>query len=232
MKTLILTLIAMLVLALPSYAGLGDLDLETQRMLSGIASDTGEAQTYGATLIMPVQFINGGGAVSWLRTSIVHEDETIVSDDLQYRLQGGPVWRGISLQFFIEGDWGQYIDRGVFIRPGTLERLGWHLSGGVGTYLRGLQDELRRNADDPETLLKPLAFVSVSRKLGNGTLSILTTWSPTFDLEVHDLLVEPQFTAEVGVFNDRAVNLTLTGRFGRQHDLLIKDYQAQLDFPF
>ena len=228
MKSLILILIATLVLAIPSFAGLGDLDLETQRTLSAIASDTGEAQTLGTTLIVPVQFINGGGAVSWLRTSITTEaDETYVSDDLQYRVQGGPQWRGISLQFYVEGDWGKHIDRGTFIRPGTLDIQGWHLSGGVGTYLRGIQSELRREETDPETLLKPLAFVSVSRKLGGGTLATLITWSPTFSFDAHDLLIEPQFTAEVG-----DVNVTLTGRFGRQHDMGVREYIAQLDYPF
>ena len=97
-----MVLIWMLAMCMPVYAGLGDLDLQTQRYGSLIASDTGEAQTIGVTVIAPVDLINGGAAVTFLRTSILPEDveEAIVSDDLQYRLQGGPVYRGVSLQFF------------------------------------------------------------------------------------------------------------------------------------
>ena len=97
----------------------------------------------------------------------------------------------------------------------------------IGTYLRGLEEELRLDADDPETLLKPLAFASISREIGGGSLSVLCTWSPTFDFDVHDLLIEPQFTAELG-----KVNLTLTGQFGQQHGMDIRKYQAQIDRPF
>ena len=240
-KSLFFTLIGILLLmAMPifCFAQLGDLDLETKRYISAIASDTSEAQTYGGTVILPVQLINGGAAVSWVRTSITTDgaedtegaetQETHVSDDLQYRIQGGPVYKGVSLQFFIEGDWGKHIDRGGFIRPGSVDIQGWHLSGGVGTYLRGLQEELRLDADEPETLLKPLAFFSLTRKVGNGAFSVLTTWSPTFDFEVHDLLLEPQFTAEV----NENVNLTLTGRFGQQHEMTVREYIAQIDVGF
>ena len=224
-----LLMILLCAMCLPVYAGLGDLDLENQRYASVIASDTGEAQTIGVTVIAPVDFINGGAALSFLRTSILPEDagESLVSDDLQYRVQGGPVYKGVSLQFFIDGDWGKYQDRGLFIRPGVVSTQDWRISGGVGTYLRGLEEELRLTEDDPETVLKPLAFVSLSRQLGGGSLSVLATWSPTFDLETHDLLVEPQFTTEVG-----KVNLTLTGRFGKQHDMDVREYQGQVDIPF
>lgn len=227
LRTFFTLIFGLLLAVCPVFAQLGDLDLETQRTVSAIASDTGEAQTVGITAILPVDLFNGGAAVSFLRTSITHEEEVIVSDDLQYRVQGGPVYRGVSLQFFVEGDWGKYRDQGGFIRPGSLDVSGWHISGGIGTYLRGLEEELRRDKDEPETLLKPLAFASLTRKIGDGTMSVLTTWSPTFDFAAHDLLVEPQFTAELG-----AVNLTLTGRFGSQQEMRIREYIAQIDVPF
>jgi len=214
-------------IATTAYAGLGDLDLESKRYASLIASDTGEASTYGTTLILPITLVNGGIAGTWLRTSVLHEEESIVSDDFQYRLQAGPVYRGVSLQFYIEGDWGKHQDRGLFIRPGSLDIQSWHISGGVGTYIRGLHEELRIDESEPDTLIKPLAFASLTRKLGTGTLSVLTTWSPEFDFEVHDLLVEPQFTVSLG-----KSNLTLTGRFGQQHDMRIREYIAQVDIPF
>lgn len=229
MKVLFTVLLA-LCLVMPAFsAGLGDLDLETNRYASFLATDTGDAQTIGATVIAPVDLINGGAAVSFLRTSILPEDadESIVSDDLQYRIQGGPVYNGISLQFFIDGDWGKYQDRGAFIRPGVLDIEGWRISGGVGTYLRGLEEELRLDEDDPENILKPLAFISSSRKIGDGDLSVLVTWSPTFEFDAHDLLVEPQWSTEVGIFD-----LTLSGRFGQQLEMDVREYQAQLDFPF
>jgi len=208
-------------------AGLGDLDLESQRYASLIASDTGKAATYGATVIVPIDLVNGGVAANFLRTSVEHEGESIVSDDFQYRLQGGPEWKGATVQFYVEGDRGKHQDRGVFLRPGSLDVQGWHISGGVGTYIRGLHEELRLDEDEPETLVKPIAFASLTHKLGQGILSVLVTWSPTFDLEAHDLLVEPQFKVSVG-----KADLVLTGRFGEQHDMTVRDYIAQVDFPF
>ena len=49
-----MVLIWMLAMCMPAFAGLGDLDLQTQRYGSLIASDTGEAQTIGVTVIAPV----------------------------------------------------------------------------------------------------------------------------------------------------------------------------------
>ena len=227
MKSLFTVLFALL-LVMPAFGQLGDLDLETNRYASIIATDTGEAQTIGATIIAPVELVNGGAALSFLRSSIaIGDDDPIVSDNIQYRIQGGPVYNGISLQFFIEGDWGKYQDRGFFVRPGILNVEGWRISGGVGTYLRGLEEELRLDEDDPENVLKPLAFVSFNHKVGDGNVSVLTTWSPTFGFDSHDLLVSPKFTTEVGIFN-----VTLTGRFGQQLDMDVREYQGQLDFPF
>ena len=46
------------ILVMPVFAaGLGDLDLETNRYASIVATDTGEAQTLGATVIAPVDLI-------------------------------------------------------------------------------------------------------------------------------------------------------------------------------
>ena len=228
MKSLIVLL--SFILVMPVFAaGLGDLDLETNRYASIVATDTGEAQTLGATVIAPVDLINGGAAFSFLRTSVDVDDaeEPIVSDDLQYRIQGGPVYRGVSLQFFIDGDWGKYQDRGAFVRPGVLNIDGWRISGGVGTYLRGLEEELRLDPDDPENILKPLAFASLSRKVGDGDLSVLITWSPTFDLDENDLLFEPQWKTRLDKFD-----VTLSGRYGKQHEMDVREYQVQLDFPF
>ena len=42
------------VTSIPAYAGLGDLDLKEKRYASLIAGDTGEAQTLGGTVMLPI----------------------------------------------------------------------------------------------------------------------------------------------------------------------------------
>jgi len=222
---IILTLCAIFILiSAPIYGnGLGDLDLIKTRTISITATDTGNAVTLGGTAILPIGQLNGGLAVSYLRTEI----EETLSDAFQYRLQAGPRWKTASLQFYIEGHARKYNDAGSFIRPGTYTYNGWTLSGGIGTYLRGLADTLRRDKDDPETLIKPLAFVSINKPIGTGNLNTLITWSPTFDFELHDLLIEPKFTTRIG-----KIGLTVVGRFGQKQDMTERAYIAQLDIPF
>lgn len=229
-KYLACFIVALMLFTLPAFAGLGDLDLETQRVLSGNASSNGESRTVGATFILPVDLINGGVAARWLHNTSTDTDTDAdtVNNDFQYRVQAGPIlFKDVSLQFYVDGDWGVHRDSGSFIRPGILNFEGWRVSGGVGTYLRGLQEELRREPDDPETLIKPIAFVSLNRAVGEGTLSVLATWSPTFDFEVHDLFVEPQFTVDVG-----GVSLSLIGKFGEQHEERVHEYIGQVNYPF
>lgn len=211
---LILTMILILTVT-ATYAGLSDIDLEKERRLSLIASDTGETRTLGGSMIFPVDHINGGFGVQALH--VAHEGEKL-SDSILYRLQAGPKYRGATLQFYVDGELGVHLDRGVFFRPGAFDFEGWRLTGGAGVNWRGLHADIDPDTDDEGLLLRPFTYISLDK----GNWSILGRYLPG-----HDLLIEPQVQFEL----DR-LNLTLSGRYGYFMNAPTRQFLAQLDYPF
>ena len=59
-----------------------------------------------------------------------------IATALQWRVQGGPHWGKIGLQFYVEGLWKQGIDYAGFVRFGEFDLGRVILSGGLGTLVR------------------------------------------------------------------------------------------------
>ena len=209
-----LTLFLMLLTSL-AFAGLSDLDIEEERRLSLIASDTGDTRTLGGSIIFPVEHINGGFGVQALHVN--HQGEKL-SDSILFRVQAGPEYQGASLQFYIDGELGNHLDRGAFLRPGTFDFEGWRVSGGAGVNWRGVHADIDPDTDDEGLLLRPFAFISLDKE----NWSVLGRYIPG-----HDLLLEPQLQVELG-----KLNLTLSGRYGWLLNERTEQFLAQLDYPF
>ena len=207
--------VALMLIAVSAFAGLADLDLEKERRVSLIGSDTGEARTLGGSVIFPIQHINGGFGLQALHVS--HNGESI-SDTVSYRFQAGPKYADMSLQVYVDGTLDSHMDRGLFWRPGVYNFDGWRISGGVGTNWRGTHGDIAESEADEGLLLSPFAFLSFDKE----NWSVLGRWLPG-----HDILLEPQFQVEF----DR-LNLTISGKFGYLMGDPIRQYVAQVDYPF
>ena len=92
-----------------------DLDLVTERSLGLSVSATGGAEYRSGLIVAPWQFINGGVFVYGTQSVV---DGESVEDTIRWRVQGGPQWQKVSLQFYIDSLHGQRLDYAWFIRPG------------------------------------------------------------------------------------------------------------------
>ena len=220
MKVWTIMLILMLITTVVFADGLTDLDLETERHLSVLGSLNGDTYTLGGSLILPLTGINSGFGIQAIRTS--HEEE-VISENITWRLQGGPKYDDISLQFFVEQEFGKRLDRGFFIRPVSFHFDGWDVNGGVGTYLHGVHADLHEGDDAPDLVSKPLVFVSAT----HGNWSFLVKWASDFQFDTHDLTIEPQFHVELGT-----ASLVLIGKFGKEMDEQVKKATLSVDYPF
>ena len=82
--------------------------------------------------IEQLQFEGGAGAY-WAQSDC---RKAKVASALQWRVQGGPHWGKIGLQFYVEGLWKQTIDYAGFVRFGEFDLGRIILSGGLGTLVR------------------------------------------------------------------------------------------------
>ena len=94
------------------------------------------AEARSAILLLPLNIKAlhfEGGAGAYFTQSIVEGE---VASALMWRLQGGPHWGKIGLQFYVEGLWKQGIDYAGFVRFGEFDLGRVILSGGLGTLVR------------------------------------------------------------------------------------------------
>ena len=142
--TLILCVMLISFAVFPAMGQLSDLDLLSDDDRSFGASvtampdpSTGNfAEARSAILLLPLQIkvLNfEGGAGAYFTQSIVEGE---VASALQWRVQGGPHWGKIGLQFYVEGLWKQGIDYAGFVRFGEFDLGRVILSGGLGTLVR------------------------------------------------------------------------------------------------
>lgn len=228
-KTLLVWVAAIVAILLGSVADAQtpDLDLVTERSLGLSVSAVGGAAYRSGLLVAPWELINGGVFV--YGTQLV-EDGVSVEEGVQWRLQGGPQWRKISLQFYVDSLKGERLDYAWFIRPGEWRPLNDFLfSGGFGTLLRQETRQALGEADaSGDRKVKGLAFVSghYDKALYGLRFDARLTFIPGFDGE-HDILFEPQISWDFGRFS-----LTGTGRFGYMLQDWDRTYTAMVTVPF
>ena len=136
--------ILMMFLGSVADAQLSDLDLLADDDRSFGASVTAMpdpatgafAEARSAVLLLPLNIQRlhfEGGAGAYFTQSIVDGE---VASALMWRVQGGPHWGKIGLQFYVEGLWKQGIDYAGFVRFGEFDLGRVILSGGLGTLVR------------------------------------------------------------------------------------------------
>ena len=238
------TIVALVLLcgAMETHAQLADLDLlEDDDRSVGIAVTRAPDPTSGldtesrsGILLLPVRIESlnfEGGAGAYFTQSIA---EGKSASSLQWRVQGGPQFGYLGLQFYIEGFWKQGIDYAGFFRIGEFDLGSIIVSGGFGTLVRAdTQAELggpgiERNAapsDDQKVKGLLLASAEVDTQIFES-LRILGTVLPGFDGE-HDFVVEPQVTYSLG-----DINIAGLGRFGWERGSFTKRYTGLLQVPF
>ena len=225
-----------------AHAQLADLDLlEDDDRSLGIAVTRAPDPTSGhdtesrsGILLLPVrirQLNFEGGAGVYFTQSIVGGES---ASSLQWRVQGGPQFGYLGLQFYVEGFWKQGIDYAGFFRVGEFDLGSIIVSGGFGTLVRAdTQTELggpgiERNAapaGDRKVKGLLLASAEVDTPIFES-LRILGTVLPGFDGE-HDVVVEPQATYSIG-----DINIAVLGRFGWERGEVTKRYTGLLQVPF
>ena len=225
-----------------AHAQLADLDLlEDDDRSLGIAVTRAPDPTSGhdtesrsGILLLPVRIRSlnfEGGAGAYFTQSIA---EGASAASLQWRVQGGPQFGYLGLQFYVEGFWKQGIDYAGFFRIGEFDLGNVIVSGGFGTLVRAdTQAELggpgieRNAAPAGDTKVKGLLLASaeVDTKIFES-LRILGTVLPSFDGE-HDFVVEPQLVYSIG-----DINIAGLGRFGWERGEFTKRYTALLQVPF
>ena len=225
-----------------AHAQLADLDLlEDDDRSIGIAVTRAPDPTSGfdtesrsGILLLPVRIQSlkfEGGAGAYFTQSIADGES---SSSLQWRVQGGPQFGVLGLQFYVEGFWKQGIDYAGFFRIGEFDLGNVIVSGGFGTLVRAdTQAELggpgieRNAAPAGDTKVKGLLLASAEVDTTFfESLRILGTVLPGFDGE-HDFVVEPQVTYSLG-----DMNIAGLGRFGWERSDFTKRYTGLLQVPF
>lgn len=239
----ILTLFAIALLAITTLAEaqLADLDLlEENDRAFGLSvtrapdPNTGlDTESAAAIVLVPLQYeplkFEGGFGAYYTRNVVAGE----ASSALQWRVQGGPHFGKIGLQFYVEGFWRENLDYAGFVRIGEFDLGHILVSGGFGTLVRAdteteLATGIERNAaGGGDTKVKGLLLVS-----GEFDTAIfescraLATVLPGFDGE-HDYVGEFQVTYALD-----KINLAGLGRFGWESDTFTKRYTGLVQIPF
>ena len=192
------------------------------------------AESRSAILLLPLriqQLHFEGGAGAYFTQSIVDDE---VASALQWRVQGGPHWGVIGVQFYVEGLWKQGIDYAGFVRFGEFDLGRIILSGGLGTLVRvdtqtDLSVGVERNAGGGgDTKVKGLLLASaeVDTELFES-LRLLGTVLPGGEDEPTDVVSELQLSYSLG-----RINLAGHGRLGWERGEWSRRYTGLVHVPF
>ena len=225
-----------------AQAQLADLDLlEDDDRSVGLSVSAAPDPTTGSftearsgILLVPIRWAPlafEGGAGAYFAQSIVGKES---SSSLQWRVQGGPQFGKLGLQFYVEGFWKQGIDYAGFIRVGEFDLGRVLLSGGFGTLVRAdTQAQLggpgiERNAGGGgDTKVKGLLLASAEFDTNIfESCRILGTMLPSFDGE-HDFFLEPQL-----VYSLDDINIAGLARFGWERGESTRRYTGLVQVPF
>ena len=232
----------LLMFTLPAFSQLADLDLleDDDRSLGFSVSSAPDPTTGKFTesrsgiLLVPLQLsmlkFEGGAGAYWTQSIVSGES----SSALQWRVQGGPQFGYVGLQFYIEGFYKQGIDYAGFVRFGEFDLGRVLLSGGFGTLVRADTQAnlggpgIERNAPAAgDTKVKGLLLASAEFDTDIfESCRILGTVLPGFDGE-HDFVVEPQLTYSLG-----DINIAGLARFGWERGETTRRYTGLVQVPF
>ena len=170
----------------------------------------------------------------WVLTFTQSIVEGEIATALQWRVQGGPHWGKIGLQFYVEGLWKQGIDYAGFVRFGEFDLGRVILSCGLGTLVRAdTQTELgagiERNAPaGGDTKVKGLILGSaeIDTELFES-LRLLGTLLPGGEGEHTDVVSELQLAYSLG-----RINLAGHGRIGWERGEWTRRYTGLVQVPF
>ena len=219
----VVLMVLMMGSCLSAFAQAPDLDLVDERLLSVAVSAEEDARFRAVSVVAPFSAINGG--------AFLYSTQTIVGDArvdaFQWRLQGGPVYRGVSLQFYVDSTYEKKTDYAWFIRPGTRTFGEVSFSGGLGTLLRrDTRVALGEDNAIGDRKVKGLLFVSGHYAYRTFDVDARLTFVPGFDGE-HDITFEPSVTFDAGRFS-----LTGTSLIGYNVGMFESDYTLLLNVPF
>ena len=238
----ILLFIAMMLFVLPCFAQLADLDLleDNDRSVSAsvhampdpVSNEYTESRS--AMLLLPLGYGKGdltfqGGAGTYF-SQILSKGE--LSSYLQWRVQGGPQFKWLGLQFYVEGFWRESVNYAGFFRLGEFDLGHVLLSAGFGTLVEaetetnlavGIERDGSAAADQ---VVKGLFLLSgeVDTTLFES-LRLLGTYLPSS--EGHDFVAEGQIS-----YKFRQIILVGLGRFGREEGEFTRRYTGLVRVPF
>ena len=193
------------------------------------------AESRSAIVLLPLNIKTlyfEGGAGAYFTQSIVEGE---IATALQWRVQGGPHWGKIGLQFYVEGLWKQGIDYAGFVRFGEFDLGRVILSCGLGTLVRAdTQAELggpgieRNAATGGDTKVKGLILGSaeIDTELFES-LRLLGTVLPGGEGEHTDFVSELQLAYSLG-----RINLAGHGRIGWERGEWSRRYTGLVQVPF
>ena len=239
--TLIL-IIALAILAPPVFAQLSDLDLlEDDDRSFGFSINRSpdpmaetDTETQSAILLLPISIptasvsFQGGAGAYWTR-SIANAH---VSSALQWRVQGGPQYKWIGLQFYVEGFWKESIGYAGFVRLGEFDLGHVIVSGGLGTLVEAeteteLTAGIERNASTAsDAVVKGLILASA--EVDTNIFESLRLLGSVQPGTAHiDYIGEAQVTYAAG-----KVNLTGLIRVGIENGELTRRWTGLAQVPF
>ena len=235
-------LVLMLLCGALAHAQLADLDLlEDDDRSVGISLSRAPDPTTGqdtesrsGILLVPLRWsqINfEGGFGTYFTQSLVAGES---SSSLQWRVQGGPQFGYLGLQFYVEGFWKQGVDYAGFFRVGEFDLGRVLVSGGFGTLVRAdTQAELggpgieRNAAGGGDTKVKGLLLASAEFDTHIfESCRVLGTVLPGFDGE-HDFVIEPQLAYALG-----NINIAGLARFGWERESVTRRWTMLVQVPF
>ena len=242
-KILVLILMVTLaILASPVFAQLSDLDLlEDDDRSFGLSINRSpdpmaatDAETQSAILLLPITIpsntvsFQGGAGAYWTRSIA----DASTSSALQWRVQGGPQYKWLGLQFYIEGFWKESVDYAGFFRLGEFDLGHIIVSGGLGTLIEAetetdLATGIERNASTAsDAVVKGLILASAEVDTNIfESLRLLGIVQP--GAEHVDYIGEAQAAYSLG-----KVNLTGLIRVGIENGELTRRWTGLLQVPF
>ena len=243
LKLLLFAILSVFFLAYGASAQLADLDLleENDRSIGVSLNATPDPGTdeytenRSAILLLPISLVQGdwsfqGGAGAYWSQSLVQGK---LSSYLQWRLQGGPQWKWVGLQFYTEGFWKESVDYAGFFRFGEFDLGHVLLSAGLGTLVKAdaetdLSVGIERNAAaGGDTVVKGLLLGSAEfdTELFESCRALFIV-QPGFDGD-HDYITEAQLS-----YRFRKISLAGFVRLGYENSRFTRRYTGLVKVPF